>query len=255
MQASLDEQIKKSFFNRNSNTFKRMGNQEYLPCNCPNYENIIGTISIDHSMKDKPKILFSDSNSEIIAADKHGCYCKPVYGDTEQSFNHFTTDVNKIFWSNRDNTIYFLDRNNNVTVGEKSDGSNFLVYGNHVQPFPISKCLIPKIVTPLSLFDKTSNSITLKLPEIHPENDCENVSMASVKYKISYKIYKNDNISCPKNCSFNETYENLIKIENLEPYTKYIFMLSTKNYFTDLKKMEEHIGNEIILQTAAGSKY
>lgn len=238
-----------------------MLNQEYLPCNCPNYENIEKTINIDHSIKDKPKIIFIDSNTkEVISADKHGCYCNTVLNSTflnsSSDINKIATDVNKVYWSkNNENIIYYYDKNTNITHSENTDGNQFIVNGSHVQPYPDAKCLIPKLKTQsVSLDSKTDSSITLNLPEIQSEDDCDNISVASVKYKVYFKEYNSANIACPDNCSEIVTYDQTLKISNLGPYTKYIFAISITNYFTDLKGLEEHIGSGIVFQTAAGSK-
>lgn len=258
----MNGQNKKSFFEKNLHSYKRMTNQEYLPCNCPAYENIENIFTIDHSNKDKPKIIFIDSiTHQVISADKHGCYCNAVLnGDVINDslpISSIATDVNKIYWSNGSNkTIYFVDKNNNIKLNEKTNGNNFLLHGTHVQPFPRPKCLIPQLTIPtVNMHSRTSDSITVILPEIKSDDDCDNISMASVKFTVYYKKYdEEDGDNCDENCNQLLTFEKRLKVSGLKPFSKYVFAMSVSNYFTELRGIPLGIGPGLVFQTAAGGK-
>lgn len=263
MQANVDGTNIKSFFEKNLHSFKRMTNQEYLPCNCPSYEHIEKVFTIDHSKINKPKIIFIDSNShEVISADKHGCYCdvileRHILNDSISIIN-LATDVNKIYWKNNvNNTIFYIDKYFKFVLMEKTEVNNFLLYGKHIQPYPIPKCLIPNLERrTVALHSKTSDSITLVLPKLKPEDDCDNISVASVKFTVYYKKYsEEENLKCDGNCNQEVSFGRNVLINGMKPFTKYVFSVGIRNYFTDLKGIPENIGPAIILQTAAGGMY
>lgn len=261
MQANTNGENVKSFFEKNLHLFKRMKNEEYLPCNCPSYEHIENIFTVDHSNKEKPKIIFIDSNThQVISADKLGCYCDAVLNggiiNDSLPISNIATDVNKIYWANGSNkTIYFVDKNNKILLNEKTNGNNFLLHGTHVQPFPLPKCLIPQLHLQTIIFhSKTPDSITLLLPEIKLDDECNNVSMASIKFTIFYKKYTDANDkNCNNTCIEYDTFDRRVKITGLQPYSKYIFAVSIKNYFTELQGIQSIVGPSQIFQTAPGA--
>lgn len=263
MQANTNGRNIKFFFERNRHSFKRATNNEYLPCNCPDYESIDKIFTIDHSdTHNMPQIIFIDSESQnIVSADKHGCDCTSVINKSwlTGSFpiHYLTTDKNKIYWSNATNgLIYSMNMNNNTVYTEKMNGKHFLPLGSHVQPFPITNCLIPRQVNYQVIFhSKTDESITLIMPPVVKNDGCDDISMASVEYIVYYMPYNDGGtLECNKSCNKIVTFEKVLKVTNLKPFTKYLFSLAVRNYYSKIHVVDEFIGPGVILQTAAGGK-
>lgn len=265
MQADSDGQNIEYFFGRNRLSYKRFPNSEYFPCNCPAHELIDKSFAVDHSeTNNKPQILFMDSNTrEIVSADKLGCMCKPIVERNliENSFpmGHLTGDSDTIYWRNNSyNQVFSMHRNDKKISAEKMEALNLLVFGSHTQPFPLSKCLVPKqAFSQVSLHAKTADSITLQMPLVSKPEGCEDVSVASVQFSIYYQPYFNeeDVTQCDETCTKITTFADTLKVAGLRPFAKYMFSVAVRNFYSDVQGFEDIISPGIVFQTAVGGNY
>ncbi|XP_025828950.1 proto-oncogene tyrosine-protein kinase ROS isoform X3 [Agrilus planipennis] len=265
MQSELNGSDIRPFFVQRSHNKRSLESEEEESCNCPVYPNVEKTFTVDHSdSKTKPAIIFIDSDTHAItSSDKDGCHCEilanhQVVGDSFP-LQKLKSDFSNLYWTNKtQGHLYSLRKKElNVTKGQEiSDAHDMQIYGSHMQPYPEGKCLVPeyKKDTTISLVHATSHSLTLAMPEVTLNKDCENVSQATVEYTIHYKQYhENDLNECFGDCSEIKTLEKVLTIDGLKPFSKYSFWVSVKNYFMELMKTESQNRHSIIIQTSAGA--
>ncbi|XP_031333150.1 proto-oncogene tyrosine-protein kinase ROS isoform X2 [Photinus pyralis] len=243
---------------------KRDVEVDYPLCNCPLNPVVEKTFAIDHSnLKINPQVVFADSDTyDIISADKYGCNCQVIAHKSllKDSFplNTLRSDFGTLYWTNStQGLVYSLRKNDTaITNREHMNVQNILIFGTHMQPYPPRKCLTiqPGNNVSVQLLKKTSTSLTLALPEIKLDPDCQTVSIPTIEYKIFYKPYnEGTSESCDNSerCNQITTFTKAITISNLKSFTKYVFIVRVGNYFTHSANV--YMGPPVILQTSVGA--
>lgn len=264
MQCDTDGTNIQPFFSRQSYN-QEDTNVDFSSCSCPTEPFIEKTFAIDHSnLRKNPLLIFVDSDSQnIMSADKFGCNCNTIANSNlvGDSFPLRTlkSDFGMLYWTNSSQgLVYSLRKNENgVAKWEQISANNMLIFGSHMQPYPPHRCLIPKSIENLeiSLFQKTSTTLTIILPDIQIDNECQNISIPTAEYRISYMPYNNgDFIQCDEHCNKITTFEKHMVIKNLQPFTKYIFFLTVSNYYSRLMQENFTNGPTAVFQTSAGGK-
>ncbi|GJQ85805.1 sev [Trypoxylus dichotomus] len=238
--------------------------QEKHFCNCPLFPTIEKTFTIDHS-KSKIKIVYVDTVlSSIVSADEHSCRCEAVVNITSDHLQlileNLKSDFNRLYWSTtKDDYLYmFNKRTNDLERFLQANIGDILIFGQHTQPYPPQRCLLPKFSENLtvSLEAKYSNSLTLKMPDIEADEDCSNISTATVEYKVYYMPYNSeDDLQCDETCTQTSTFDKEIKIDGLRPFSMYVFSLSVSNFYSNgIGGWNQHrIGPGTVIKTAVGA--
>lgn len=263
MQSNTDGRNIEMFFGRNRQSYTRTSNSDYIPCNCPDHELIDRIFAIDHSdATNKPQIIFIDSNTnDILSSDAHGCLCNQIVDqktimDTYPILS-LAVDKQKIYWSNGTlGQVYSMNKNFDIISAEKMTVNKFYAFGSHMQPYPASKCLVPvrSIMNQVQFFSRTFDSITIKMPPVAKNDGCSDISIGSVEYTVYYKNYEGDEV-IDDNCANVATFESVLKISGLRPFSRYLFAVSVSNYYSDLENDEDIIGPAVVFQTSAGGKF
>nr|ALV82505.1 sev [Leptinotarsa decemlineata] len=247
-------------------------------CNCPSMAEFGPTFCVDSSNRTlRPKVVFYERQSRrILRADGSFCDCEEIAGgDTLNgavggfSSEHLRADFGTIYWTEQ-KSFHALEWMSRVLLTEQVlsktlkkmlhkcfnfqiEMSDFIIYGQHMQPFPQDNCLSPKQQQNLtvSLKARTSNSLILLMPKPSIDEECSNISMATIAYTIYYSIY-DEGFDCfdSHNCTVLITTNTTQEITNLKPFSNYLISVSASNYFTMRDSIT--IGPSTMFQTAPG---
>lgn len=248
-----------------SKTTDFLGAKENMTnCNCSSFATTDGAFTIDHSDHGtRPMIIFVHSpTQELIWTDSIGCECY-VFESVELTKDSFPikslrSDFQSIYFTNSTKgVLYGLNKASKEITKTQIDLSNFLLYGQYLQPHPPAKCLVPKLSKNSTLILKTrlSHSLVLEMPELKRHSDCPETTMPTVEYSLHYRKWnsREDSALSPIKKRL-ETFDSLVEVKNLRSFTKYIFYVSVSNYFSDSKK-KTVLSTGVIFQTSAGGKY
>lgn len=229
-------------------------------CSCPLIDTIGKSFALDHSkLKDSPEIVFLDlKNHTLISTDKNGCLCSIIANIGNSSVDGLQADYGSVYWISHQILHVLIRGNTEFERMESFNINNMLIYGQHTQPFPPDRCLMPldKSNITVSLQEKSADSITLIMPELSSPPGCDNISMSSIEYKIYYKKYEdNEPLTCDITYLEASTFNTVLKVGSLEPFQNYVVCLCVSNYYMQMKEKDILIGPGVLFQTATGSKY
>ncbi|KAG5883190.1 hypothetical protein JTB14_018205 [Gonioctena quinquepunctata] len=227
-------------------------------CNCPLDVQIGSSFYVDNSNDtSRPKIVFYDKYSRsIVGAESNGCFCDRMVASNELSdgvfVEHLQADFATVYWTSQD-VLHVAEWKQAKYSTKQMEIGDINIYGQHVQRYPPENCLSPKQQhnLTLSFVTRTSNSLVLRMPELSIDEECLNISMATVKYTIYYSKY-DGSADCfeTKNCNELVTMNSTQKIIGLKPFSKYLLWVSASNFFTDMKDVI--IGPSVLFKTAPG---
>lgn len=231
-------------------------------CNCPVEPLIENTFTLDHSdSKSKPLLIFVDSKThDIVAADKMACRCHVLanIGMSNWPLKNLESDFGTIYWIDSANKLHYLSRNNQSFVNtlENVTAVDISIFGSHTQPYPKAKCLVPQNnqLLNVDLMNKTPNSLQLRMPTVEIVSECKNSSAAPIEYFLYYAAYGNQMLNCDKSYHLFSTFDEIVIVKGLKPFTKYVFCLSVANYFSKIMERDSMINQGVMFQTAAGGK-
>lgn len=233
-------------------------------CNCPENPRIGKTLSLDQTNPYDPVVLYSDEwQGRLYQTGSRGCDCKIVAYSQKLPPMSVTSDHRYVYWSNEtENSVYILKQDSKVEDIPVPGVRKITAIGSHLQPFPPVRCLLARSLTsePI-LLETTSRSVTLELPKPETLLECENISTPSIQYTIYYGINSegermSDELECLDRievCNVTVRYRRIVKIEDLKPYSSYVFMVSFKNYYNDLVNIKRFIGPPTVFRTSAGA--
>ncbi|XP_066586207.1 proto-oncogene tyrosine-protein kinase ROS [Prorops nasuta] len=233
-------------------------------CSCPYQPSIISVMAIDRTNIQKPVVYWISLEGHLNIADVDGCICNLV---VNSAFNRFlsptslTVDKINIYWSiSAEDKIYYVNKDYQDGGEIKSfylpNVKSIKALGKSLQPYPIIDCLIPYQVSyDVQEISKSSNSITVQLPQSIPHYGCEFYNLPTTLYTVHIsQCLEND----PNMCESNDirklkTYDREFQIENLKPFTKYRIKIALSNYYGDLEGLSLEFGSGVILRTGAGA--
>ncbi|CAG9822767.1 unnamed protein product [Phaedon cochleariae] len=230
-------------------------------CNCPSVLNVGPSFTINHSdVNMRPKLTFINRNTQNITwADQNGCMCGVVASTSEVTrsvkVEDLEVDVDTIYWMDK-NGLHVLHKRDgkciDMNVTKQNGISDMVIYGQHMQPYPSEKCLSVKSHNySISLTSQSANSLVLEMPKPIIDQECSNISMATMKYTIFYTEYTEGLESCEEsNFKTLVTSNSTQEIGGLKPYTKYLVCVSVRNHFSKVEDVI--IGPPSTLQTAPG---
>ncbi|RZF47348.1 hypothetical protein LSTR_LSTR014970 [Laodelphax striatellus] len=256
-------------------------------CNCPESPNVGATITLDQSshLRTDPnkepelRLIWVDSaQNHIYDADLSGCSCSllvntSVVGNAGLPPTSITADHKLVYWSNAtEGRVYSLakaprrssqplqlaaDLTNGVTAFKASGVRSIAAVGQHLQPYPVARCLTPKEPGAAKMVNSTSDSITLELPTPRRDKDCGNVSLATVQFTVFYGVTTSadDTPTCLediKMCSFLKTFDRIVEVHGLQPYTNYSFFVAFENHYSELQGLPLVLGPSAVIQTTPG---
>lgn len=236
-------------------------------CNCPENPRIGKTMSLDQTDPYDPVILYSDEwqgQGRLYRTVSNGCQCTIIGSSQKLPPTSITTDHRYVYWSNEtENSVYILKQDNKIEEIPVQGVKKIMAIGSHLQPFPSITCLLAKShVSQPMLLERSARSITLELPKPETLPECENISTPSIQYTIYFGLSSerqegiNNDLECLDSlnlCNVTITYRRVVRIEDLKPYSTYVFWISFKNYYNDLVDVKNIIGAPVMFQTSAGA--
>ncbi|XP_075227577.1 receptor protein-tyrosine kinase sevenless [Lycorma delicatula] len=276
MKSQSDGTNMQHFFSRDSNYHTRSSRNA---CDCPESPNVGSTMTLDHQTGGpEPRLLWIDAaHNYIMSADMNACVCSllvntSVVGNAGLPPTSITVDHKLVYWSNAtEGRVYSLAKNtqlgnmvianlvSGVTAFNASGVRNIAAVGQHLQPYPVARCLTPKPPGMAELVDHKSDSITIGLPLPERDPDCSNVSLATVQFSVYYgtaSITLNDTASCLTDltlCHITKSFDQTVKIDGLLPFTKYVFFIGLQNHYSELQHLPVTIGPPVVFQTLPGA--
>lgn len=226
-------------------------------CTCTENPIIGRVLSVDQTDPFNVAIIYSNEWQDYIyQTEPNGCDCRLMVHSSKLSPTSLTTDHKYLYWSNETEDSVFIYKQNSIETFTLEGVKKIMAVGSHLQPFPPVNCLMAQQVAPIPiLLDNSVSSITLQLPQPERNIECKNISLPSVQYIIYFDSITEDGISeCNEDilkCKSVMTYQRIVKINDLEPFSTYVFMISLRNYFNFLK--EPITGPPIIYSTLAGA--
>lgn len=229
-------------------------------CSCVENPKVGRTFAMDQTDPHKILMIYSDDiQGHIYKTGAAGCDCNVVMNSPKTPPTSITTDHRYLFWTNDvEDVIYIRKESAEIQEFVLSGVRRIKAIGSHLQPLPPAKCLIPRqSTTTAMLLDNTARSITLQLPRPERDRECRNVSLASVQYTIYFGLITESGTSeCIdriSTCRAIITYHQTIKVDELKPFSSYVFMISLKNYYSDLEGVTPIIGPPVVFETSAGA--
>lgn len=181
-----------------------------------------------------------------------GCACNIISPKFTNGFPPYSLTGNK-------NNFYYLSNGelicNNLGFEYPLGMDLIKTFGAYTQPYPEQDYCLKPIQTPMEvmLYNKTSNMVILQMPEPQREFDCDAFTMPTPEYRIYYSEFNGSRNECTTYPKFVLTYEGFVKIQNLKPFTKYMFCLLISNYYTGVYGGSVVFGNSVVIETAAGA--
>lgn len=252
MQSNLNGENVQPFFNRDGD------------CSCPYRPSVQSVMTVDNTVGHYPLIYWVSLEGHLNIAHADGCGCSTVMSPTYNnglSPSSLTVDKMNIYWSNdTSDRIYYVNKiyTDEGTVREfyLANVKSIKAVGKSLQFYPSADCLMPhQVLYNVEEVSKTSTSIMVKLPPPVLHSNCKEYNLPTTLYTIYItQCLENDPSKCEDADKIKlQTYEQVIEVKELKPFTKYQFKLALSNYYTDLESMSLEFSSGIILRTGAGA--
>ncbi|XP_063703914.1 proto-oncogene tyrosine-protein kinase ROS isoform X2 [Culicoides brevitarsis] len=171
------------------------------------------------------------------------------------SMSSLVKDSNKFYWFEGDKINAKTILGQNHYTYHMENVHHLIAF--HQQNYPKIDCLIPLQRQPPShevkLLSQYTESLHLILPEPQMDSRC-NITAVGVRYKVMYKPYRHgDPMTCElDNCTKIYSFDDSVVINNLKPFTKYMFQVGLNNFYGEKIGIETQLGPPIIITTAPG---
>ena len=236
-------------------------------CSCPYRPQVKPVMIIDNTDFQCSAIYWVSLEGHLNIADIDGCVCSLVVSSSSHWLNHkglpptsLTVDKLNVYWSNIANDkIYFVNKmypdDKELKEYHLANARSIKAIGKSLQPYPITDCLTPYQTTyNVQEISKTTNTITIKMPQPIPHEGCESYNLPSTLYTVYVSQCLEDN---PNKCESKErvklqTYDTELEVRNLKPFTEYKFKLALSNYYSDAESLSLEFSSGVILRTGTG---
>lgn len=214
------------------------------------------TLFLDTFTENKELVLWLNEYNQLMSTDIRSKITGQVNFSLSANAMNLIKDSGRLYWTQGD-TLYAQNIEDQTLYQLK------LFYPLKILPiyrqnYPSLHCLLPRRRFErnehISIFDASDRSLTLHLPNPKPSENCSYETVQS-KYTIMYDRLPNKNVKmCTvSTCKIIETYDKVIEIKELQPFTKYQFQISISNYFTEEMKMFMNFTRPVIFQTKTGA--
>ncbi|XP_046600630.1 proto-oncogene tyrosine-protein kinase ROS isoform X2 [Neodiprion lecontei] len=233
-------------------------------CSCHYAPIVRPVMAVDNTDASTPVIYWVSMEGHLNIADMDGCTCNMVLGP---GFNRglpptsLTVDKINLYWSNADkDSVYYVEKANPDDTRIKrlylQSPRSLKAIGKSLQPYPVAECLVPRQVSDnVEVLKKFSNSIKIKLPEPVPHFACEKYNLPATLYTIYItECSAVDSTKCSNNRENMKlkTFKKEIEVENLKPFSRYMFQLSLSNYYSGLESSSPEPHQGVVIITEAG---
>ncbi|XP_054720908.1 proto-oncogene tyrosine-protein kinase ROS-like [Uloborus diversus] len=255
---------------------KRM-TEKNISCNCSPSTAVGEAITVDSTNTSNPQIIWVDAKlGHIWSSDIDGCFCRlllnaSLASDIGLPPSSLTVDSTHLYWSNENlGKVYSIEKCNNYVGTLQLPQSNKAVIsedvrgirsiraiGDHLQPYPDITCLrYESYKEAARLISRTSNSLSLYLPQPRRPKFCSRISFPLVMFTVLYSpTDAEETASCFELqkldlCKTVTTYNDSVVIPDLDPFKNYTVRVSIKNYYSEGIMT---LGPEAIFQTEEGA--
>ncbi|XP_071513555.1 proto-oncogene tyrosine-protein kinase ROS isoform X2 [Panulirus ornatus] len=238
-----------------SNTLQNVFNEERnLDCNCMKSPVLGGGIALDTTNTSDLSIYFVASglspdiprSTVVYKTDISGCFCEAIFMPEEYGYGSCTeiaVDFSHLYCFTATNqTLLWLPKTG-VLVPEDlhfqplHNASSLAPVDLATQPMPDTECLVtsnytnkPKLVGSR----ETAIAIMLLAPEAKSDG-CRSITLPPVTYILYYAPVSDSNsTSCSINtthCQLMKSMDNVITVNELQPYTEYIFRSAVETVY------------------------
>lgn len=214
------------------------------------------TMFLDTSIEGQEKIVWLNEYNQMMSTDIRTKVSITANFSYQPNMMNLIRDSSRMYWT-QGNTLY-AENPPEPTPFQKKLKYPVKILPIFRQNFPPLHCLLPRRhfdrKDHLSLYDSTDRALWLHLPVPKKFENCSFEPML-LKYKIMYtQLISENKRDCSTNtCSLIETYDRIIEIANLKPYTKYQFQISISNYYTVKTNISMNFTRPIVFQTKTGA--
>lgn len=213
------------------------------------------TLFLDPFTEGQEKIFWLSDYNQLMWTDIQSRVSSAANFSFQSNAMNLIRDSGHMYWTQGD-TLFAESLSEQATYQQK------LFYPVKILPifrqnYPPLHCLLLRRhldhSSRITLLNSTERSLVLKLPLPKKFENCSFQPML-LKYKIMYTEYRsNENRACTNTtCSLIETYEKVIEIANLQPFTKYQFQISITNYYTEQLNRTMNFTRPIVYETKVG---
>lgn len=214
------------------------------------------TLFLDTFTEGHEKILWLNEYNQLMSTDIRSRISTPSNFTYQSNMMNILRDSGRMYWT-QENTVYAENPPEQVNYQQK------LFYPMTILPifrqnYPPIHCLLPRKhfdrKDHLAVYDSSDRSLWLRLPVPKRFENCSFEPMF-LKYKIMYTESMSESVKAcsPDTCNIIETYDKVIEIANLKPFTKYQVQISISNYYTENMNITMNFTRPTVFQTKTGA--
>lgn len=214
------------------------------------------TLFLDTFTEGHEKILWLNEYNQLMSTDIRSRVSTPTNFSYQSNMLNVIRDSGRMYWTQSD-TVFAENPPEQVPYQQK------FFYPMKILPtfrqnYPPVHCLLPRKhfdrKDHLAVYDSSDRSLWLHLPVPKRFENCSFEPMF-LKYKIMYTELKSESmkVCSPETCNIIETYDKVIEVANLKPYTKYQFQITISNYYTEHMNITMNFTRPIVFQTKTGA--
>ncbi|XP_055298116.1 proto-oncogene tyrosine-protein kinase ROS isoform X4 [Sitodiplosis mosellana] len=214
------------------------------------------TLFLDTFTEGHEKILWLNEYNQLMSTDIRSRVSTPTNFPYQSNMLNVIRDSGRMYWTQGD-TIFAENPSEQVPYQQKFFYP-MKILPNFRQNYPPVHCLLPRKhfdrKDHLAVYDSTDRSLWLHLPVPKRFENCSFEPMF-LKYKIMYTELMSESVKVcsPHSCNIIETYDKVIEVANLKPYTKYQFQITISNYYTENMNSTMNFTRPIVFQTKTGA--
>ncbi|KAG0723722.1 Proto-oncogene tyrosine-protein kinase ROS [Chionoecetes opilio] len=246
-------------------------------CNCRRTPKLTGAVALDSTHTPSLHLYFSTASTTpstaatVYRTDLEGCVCEAVFDPSVhglESCTYLAVDSSHLYCHDAStHTLAWLGKGGEGRphTMHLQDVSAILPLDPASQPLPATSCLVMRNYThPPKLVGSSETAIGLELRSPQPlAPDCGPVSLPPPTYLLYYSPIPDPGLdlageeeeeTCKgdiKKCQVKRSADPIITVEDLQPYTHYVFRAAVETVYNQRLGLPSHPGPPTLYRTKA----
>lgn len=214
------------------------------------------TMFLDTFTENEEKILWLNEYNQLISTDIRSTRTKYLNFSYASNAMNLIKDSVRFYWTLSD--ILYAENPEEESPYQLKLSYPIKILPIYRQNYPPLHCLLPGIHFErgrhIRLDESGDRFLKLRLPVPKTYENCTFEPML-LKYNIMYtSLTDNQMEHCtPQTCHLIETYDKVIEIQDLKPFTKYQFQISISNFYIEEMNKTVNFTLPVIFQTKTGA--
>lgn len=214
------------------------------------------TMFLDTFTENAEKILWLNEYNQLMSTSIESMDTNLLNFSYASNAMNLIRDSVRFYWTQSD--ILYAEKLDEETPYQLKLSYPIRILPIYRQNYPPLHCLLPGsnfgTGQQISLNEVTDRSLKLHLPVPKSHDTCSFKPML-LKYNIKYiNLPDNQLIDCTLTaCNAIETYDKIIEIKSLKPYTKYQFQISVSNFYVEEMNKTVDFTRPVMFQTEMGA--